>query len=175
MNLDIAVDMHFCRRCGTPLTHKEGVTYACANSHIVFANASPATALILLNDADEILVLERNIEPHKGMADMPGGFCDGAEPSEDAIRRELQEEVKIAPDQYTDLEFVCTAIDPYPFKGEVLPVHVTVFKAYTKGVVAPQLDHENASAKWVPLRTFDIDTIPFPAIRHALRLVQASL
>lgn len=175
MDSVIQVEMHFCRRCGAALHTQNGIMYECTNGHTMFANASPATAIVLLNDQNEVLVVQRNIEPFKGSYDIPGGFCDGAEPSEAAIERELQEELKITPDQYTPLQFVCTGIDPYPFGGEVLPVHCTVFTAHTKGTVVPQLDHENSAALFVSFADLDIDAIRFPAVRQGLRAVRDQL
>src|SRR5687768_1097546 len=91
-NNSLRVEMNFCRRCGARLTRK-GPAYNCEQGHLIFCNAAPAVGVVLTNDKNEVLILERAIDPGKGMLDIPGGFCDGSESLEDATVRELQEEV----------------------------------------------------------------------------------
>ena len=72
------IDLEVPGRCGD-----------CGTAH--YRNARP-TAGGLLVRGDEVMLLRRAIEPWKGHWDIPGGFCDGAELPQDAIRREYREE-----------------------------------------------------------------------------------
>jgi hypothetical protein len=63
--MEAGPDMKFCRRCGTTMSRQNGHVYICTNGHTIYANASPAVALILENDSGEIAVLERAKDPGK--------------------------------------------------------------------------------------------------------------
>ena len=52
-----------------------------------------ATAVIIQNN--KLLLLKRNEEPYKGTWDLPGGYLDGQESPQDAIRREMREELGV--------------------------------------------------------------------------------
>jgi 8-oxo-dGTP diphosphatase len=175
MDPDILIEMNYCRRCGTPLTHGGGRLYQCEQGHDIYTESTASAGIILLNDQDEVLLLQRNIEPHRGTYNIPGGICDLVEGPLHAAIREVEEETGITADQYTAPQFVQAEVEPYPFRDEVLASLPTVFTARLKGPVVPKLDHESLSASFIALRELDLDTIRFSGIREALRKVRESL
>ena len=170
-----SMEMNFCRRCGERLQHHNGPEYICANDHHVYANASPAMALILVNDKNEFLVLERAMDPGKGMLDAPGGFCDGPESLEDTIAREVKEEVGLDPSDYTKPEFLCTQVDPYEFGGEMMPVLGVNFMARTTTDKQPIAGDDAATAVWVPADRLELDKVFFGSVREGFRRVISRL
>ena len=68
----------------------------------------------------------RGIEPHKGMLDVFGGFLDEEETAEEAVARELHEELGITPQDYSTPQILCTGLGHYPYKGETLPL-ISIF------------------------------------------------
>lgn len=173
----ITIEMKYCRRCGAALKQQAETThvYTCNQGHTIYCNASPAMGVALLNDNNEVLVLERAIEPGKGMLDIPGGFCDGAETLEHATARELQEEVNILPDQYDALKFICSGIDAYDFGGEVLPVLGVMFSARLKGNAHPKAASDAMSARFMKLQDINMDKVYFPSVRLALETLRTQL
>ncbi|WP_165806885.1 NUDIX hydrolase [Balneicella halophila] len=59
-------------------------------------NSASAVAILILNDDEELLLTKRAIEPGKGKLDLPGGFVNIGETAEDAVRRELKEELNVS-------------------------------------------------------------------------------
>lgn len=167
MNEPPPIEMKFCRRCGTSLTNTNDHVYKCEQGHTIFCNASPAVGIILYNDQNEVMVIERGIEPGLGKLDAPGGFCDGLETYEDAARREIAEEVGIAAEQYGPFEFLLSETDPYSFGGEVLPVLSVMFKAKITGPVTPVPADDAAAVHFVPVRELNFNDIYFPSVRRA--------
>jgi len=163
-------EMNYCRRCGSALSQQaEGShVFICDQGHPIFANASPAVALLIQNDANEVLLVRRASDPGKGMWDAPGGFCDGTEPAEEAAIREVREEIGLEPEQYTAPELLFTMPNQYAYKDEVLPTLDINFRARVKGTVQPVAADDAASVAWVDLRSLDMDDVAFVTIRRAL-------
>ncbi len=164
---DSGAEMNFCRRCGSRLTNKHKHVFVCENNHTIYSNASPAVALLLFNQAGEVAVLRRAIEPGKGKLDFPGGFCDGVETVEAAVYREIEEEIGVSKQHYSQIEFVGSGIDGYEHQGEVLPVISMIFKAVCIEPVELKADDDAASAEFVPLATIKVDEIYFSSLREA--------
>src|SRR3990167_3031559 len=59
-----------------------------------FRNPKGCATAIILNKG-RVLVLKRNEEPFKGQWDLPGGFMSEGETSEQAVIREMKEELGV--------------------------------------------------------------------------------
>jgi len=160
------MEMNFCRRCGTPLTHTNGHVYSCQNNHTLFKNASPASCLWLVNDNNEVLIIERAIHPGKDRLDTPGGFNDGAETFEHGLARELEEEVGLSPADYSEPRFLLSALDEYDFQSEKIDVLSGVYWARVIGQprITPQDDV--ATAYFTAIDKVNPEEIYFDAVRE---------
>lgn len=116
------MEMNFCRRCGAKLTNVENHVYQCKNDHVLYANASPSVGVFIIDDNKRVTLSVRGIEPHKGMLDAFGGFLDGAELVEDALKRELKEELGLDEGDYTSPVFLCSGLGEYPHANETLSI-----------------------------------------------------
>ena len=94
---------------------------------IIF-NAAAAVAAIIFNDEGKLLFTRRAIQPYKGMLDLLGGFVDHMETAENALCRELNEELGITA---TELEYFCSSPNEYPFSGLSVFTLDLVFKVKT--------------------------------------------
>jgi 8-oxo-dGTP diphosphatase len=86
----------FCPLCGKRLEHisSEGRMrlYCGQCDRILYENPVPATAAVLLDDEDSLLLVKRAMEPARGEWCLPGGFVELDESPEQGVLRELQEE-----------------------------------------------------------------------------------
>lgn len=87
---------NYCPACGA-----EGIVFdgtkksSCRDcSFTYYHNVAAAVAAILEYDK-KIVLIRRAKEPGKGKLDLPGGFVDPNESAEEALRREIKEELKI--------------------------------------------------------------------------------
>ena len=77
----------FCPVCGSPdfQVHNEKSKVCRACGFTYYMNPSAATVAVIINDNDELLVVRRAKEPAKGTLDLPGGFSDFDETSEEGV------------------------------------------------------------------------------------------
>jgi ADP-ribose pyrophosphatase YjhB (NUDIX family) len=75
--------------------------------------------------------------PAKGKLAVPGGFIDIGETAEDGLRREIREEVNLAPGE---LRYLCTQVNDYVYRD----INYPVLDLYFVGRVNPS----RASPRW---------------------------
>ncbi|MGM0567533.1 MAG: NUDIX hydrolase [Bacteroidota bacterium] len=121
----------YCPSCGKPglSFHNDAGYLKCdACGFLFFINEAGAVAAIIQDEGSNILFTKRAKAPAKAKLDLPGGFVDIGETAEQALEREIMEELNIRlvdytyfmsqPNTYTyngltyftlDLAFVCQA------------------------------------------------------------------
>jgi ADP-ribose pyrophosphatase YjhB (NUDIX family) len=114
-----------------------------------YNNARPTASLLVVDDAERLLLLKRARPPRPGWWETPGGFCDGwEEPAQTALREgreELGVEVELGP-------FVGMYIGDYEFQGERFPVLDCFWLARLPDGATIVLDPaESTEARWFPL------------------------
>ena len=109
-----------CPACGSALFVENNIkSKHCESCGFVFyMNASAAVAAFILNDKGELLVCKRAKEPVKGTLDLPGGFVDGDETAEEAIIREIEEELKA---KVVDTKYLFSLPNQYEYSGLIIP------------------------------------------------------
>jgi ADP-ribose pyrophosphatase YjhB (NUDIX family) len=115
----------YCPLCTSEMNRESELLLTCPDCgfHYYF-NPKPCTAVILENSAKKILVVRRKREPFKDMLDLPGGFVDLHENLEQAIEREIKEELGI---KATNLRYYLSLIDKYKYTGVEYPILTFVF------------------------------------------------
>ena len=106
----------FCPRCGSSQFKTAGPrSKKCDNcSFTYYFNASAAVAALIFDEKGRLLLTRRAVEPHIGMLDLPGGFIEPMESAEEAVSRELKEELGV---EVTSMEYLCSFPNEYPFSG----------------------------------------------------------
>lgn len=166
------MEMNFCRRCGTPLTHKGGHAYACANGHQLYVNAAPTVGVFLIADDGQVLLARRGIDPGKGLLDTFGGFADGSESIETTAERELREELSLERNEYGDLHYIGSFESTYLFDGEYMPVLSTIFwtHLHTTRTLTPSDDV--AEIVILPISAVDESQVHNTDIVHAVQALK---
>jgi NADH pyrophosphatase NudC (nudix superfamily) len=157
--------MRYCPKCGSSefkVAGERSLKCKSCGFHY-FINAAAAVAALVVNTDGKIMLTTRGINPNYGMLDLPGGFVDPMESVEDALRRELDEELGLkvksfeylgsAPNEYVFSEFSTFTID--------LAYKVT--PETTEGLCAMDdiLDYKFYSEEEI-----DYNEIPAPSIKH---------
>ena len=106
----------YCPKCGgAEFLYKNDNSFLCENCHFhLYVNASAAVAALIVNEKGELLLTKRAVEPQKGMLDLPGGFVDVMETAEQALCREIKEELNL---EVAELSYFMSYPNEYVFGG----------------------------------------------------------
>jgi len=106
----------YCPKCGKQDLIQDSEKSIKCNScgFRYFINMSAAVAAIIRNNKNEILFTIRKHEPAMGMLDLPGGFVDLGETAENALAREIYEELNL---EIIKMQFLRTFTNKYQFGG----------------------------------------------------------
>ena len=126
-----------------------------------YDNPVPAAGAII-ERAGRILLARRGAPPYEGTWDIPGGFLEAGEHPDRALRRELREELGVAPDRPRLLGFFN---DAYGRGGT--PLLAIVYAAGLRGT--PRARSDVSELAWFPLNRLPLAQVAFPGIRRALR------
>lgn len=98
--------------------HKENNLLKCtACGYNFFVNMAPAATAMILNEQNHVLLAQRKFEPFKGMWQTPGGFMQLHESYEEAVKREMMEELGVKIELG---KFLGAFPDQYPYQGVML-------------------------------------------------------
>jgi mutator protein MutT len=108
--------IHYCPKCGSSeFSFKEDQSFLCSICEFhLYINSAAAVAALIVNDKGEVLFTKRAIEPHKGMLDLPGGFVDIMETAENALLREIKEELNLDIESF---QYFISSPNEYIFGG----------------------------------------------------------
>ncbi|MGI9018296.1 MAG: NAD(+) diphosphatase [Euzebya sp.] len=129
----------FCSRCGGILAAQNGGRILrCEQDHQHFPHIEPAVIMRVTDAADRIL-LARQPSWMPGRFSVLAGFVDPGESLEQAVRREVMEEVGVAVD---DVRYVKS--QPWPFPSSLM----LAFSARAMGTDLRLEEEEIAEAAW---------------------------
>lgn len=147
--IDWARDHRYCSRCGTPTAmHGRDRAMVCsACGHAAYPRVSPC-AIVLVTNGDEVL-LARSAKFPRGMFSTLAGFIEAGESVEEALAREVMEEVGV---RVRAPRYVASQSWPFPH-SLMLGFHAE----YADGEIAVD-GEEIVEAGWFPVD--DLPLIP---------------
>jgi NADH pyrophosphatase NudC (nudix superfamily) len=108
--------LRYCPKCGAAaLRMTAGKLLRCeACGFEFYLNTAAAVAGLITDAQGRLLITVRGTEPGKGRWDLPGGFADPGESAEEALRREVREEVGL---EVTAARYVGSYPNTYDYMG----------------------------------------------------------
>lgn len=116
----------YCPKCGSIEFNSFSNTKNCKNCGFIFFGNPAATVSLILKKGFDILVVTRKNDPFKGMLDLPGGFVDTNETLEEALIREINEELDINISPFP-FRYYASFPSSYEFQENVIPTCDTFF------------------------------------------------
>jgi ADP-ribose pyrophosphatase YjhB (NUDIX family) len=151
----------FCSQCGTPLRRRIAFGRArrvCPQCGYIHFDDPKVAVGVLAQRRGRLLLVRRNLEPHRGEWSFPSGYVDTGESLEQAALREAKEETGLD----VRLERLLGA---YSAAGERV-----IFIAYAARVTAGRIQ---VGDECQAVRFFPPDELPPLAFPHDAAIVQA--
>ncbi len=131
-----------------------------------YINASGAVAAIIVLPDKRIILSRRKFDPRKGYLDLPGGFIDLGESAEEAVIREIKEELGL---EIKSIEYLVSFPNEYVYKGIT---YFTIDLAYVCPVtdisgLTPSDDVSDAIL--IHPGEIDYSAISFPSVVNILK------
>ncbi len=164
----------YCPKCQSKLADKENEQFLeCLNCNFTYYfNPAPAVAGIIICKGQVLFNVRAN-EPSKGMLDLPGGFVDKNERLEDALQREVKEELGISIDNW---RYLTSQTNLYLYKGITYPTCDAIFVSYLDEM--PRIEKQEtevADTLWLTPDYGLLEHIGFESLRKGISLFIESL
>ena len=157
----------FCPRCGSRgivVLEKNGMQCTKCN-YVYFHNcASAVMAIIEVNRG--ILVAKRNHGPKKGLLDLPGGFSEYHESLEQALAREIKEELDL---DLKSVSYFGSEPNVYRYKGVTYFTIDAVFVCKPRNFSVMKPNHEISEIFVMKPSSIDLRRVAFKSARNAIR------
>ena len=130
-----------------------------------YGNPSAAVACFIQNKQGELLVCRRANDPAKGTLDLPGGFVDLYESAEEALQREIKEELNL---ELTDIRFQQSIPNLYEYSGMVIHTLDLLFTAKVEDLTPLQAADDVQEAIFMKLNTISPDDFGLDSIKKGI-------
>jgi NAD+ diphosphatase len=158
--------MFYCPICGKKsLEAISSKQFICAQCQFTFYQNTAAAVMVAICCQDELLVATRSRNPGIGMWDLPGGFVDPNESLEEAVVRELYEELAIT---VTNAKYIFSNSNTYLYKDVEYKTCDAFFVVELDEKPIVQAQDDVAAVEWVKLADVDIQRFAFESAKKAV-------
>lgn len=157
--------LKFCPKCGSSvLKPHSDLSLSCENCGFHFyVNSAAAVAALVVNEEGKLLLTTRAVEPDFGKLDLPGGFIDPGESAEEAVKRELLEELGM---KVKSVEYVTSAPNEYIFSGISVFTLDMAFRVVPESISGLKAQDDIQDFRFYAKEEVDLDQIPAPSINY---------
>lgn len=173
---------HYCPRCGSDrfVEHNQKSKHCLACGFTYYINPSAATVAFILRPASsqprpadgaeaevlwELLVVRRAKEPARGTLDLPGGFSDMEETSEEGVAREVLEETGLKVDR---TQFLFSLPNRYLYSDLVVPTMDMFYLCHVADTHGAHGMDDAAEACWIPLQDLRPEDFGLRSVRQGV-------
>lgn len=159
--------MKFCPRCASgEFACRENHSFSCgACGFEFFVNAAAAVVALIEDGEGRLLLTKRARDPEKGMLDLPGGFADPGESAEQALVREVKEELNL---EVEGCDYFCSFPNTYPYGGIVYHTLDLAFTCTAQGLDAVRAADDVGGYLFLHPDRIPIGEIGFDSIRKVI-------
>ena len=128
-----------------------------------YFNAAAAVAGLIEDDRGRLLLTVRAHDPGKGALDLPGGFVDFDETAEDALMREVKEELNL---EVTKCSYFKSFPNTYIYDNITMRTVDLAFICVVESLESLKLSDEIDDVRFLNPSEISLDRIGFDSIRN---------
>lgn len=154
----------YCPKCSSPRFKISGErSLLCPDCGFqYYINSVAAVAALVADENGKLLLTTRAVEPNIGMLDLPGGFIDPGETAEEAVVRELYEELGL---RVKSCSYIGSSTNEYVYAGFSVFTLDLAFSAVPESVVGLTPMDDIRDFRFYTFEEIDFTMMPAPSIR----------
>lgn len=156
----------FCPKCGSPhFAENDNKSKRCSDcGFVLYDNAAAAVACFVVR-GNELLLCKRAKNPAQGMLDLPGGFADHGESAEEALAREVYEELNL---RITAAHYLFSLPNVYTYSGFDVHTLDLFYLVEVADCGSLRCADDVASARFYDIASIDTHQIGLASVRKAV-------
>jgi ADP-ribose pyrophosphatase YjhB (NUDIX family) len=158
--------MLHCPKCGSLSFDFDGEKlYSCKQcGYQFFFNAASAVGALIVKEG-KLLTGVRANDPGQGKLDLPGGFVDPGESLEEALERELQEELSIRP---ASMKYLSSGSNYYLYEGVEYITCDVFFICEIDSFEGMKASDDISEYRWVTLNDIKLSDFAFNSVKQVV-------
>jgi NADH pyrophosphatase NudC (nudix superfamily) len=157
----------YCPKCGNEtLTSLEENGMICQSCDLKYYHNTAAAVAGIIVSPKGIVMIKRAHDPEKGKLDIPGGFANYNETLEEALRRELSEELNI---NITDYRYITSFPNEYQYAGVTYFTLDAMFLVQWNEAFNLVPNDEIDELQFVDLKKLNLNLLAFSSTRKIFR------
>lgn len=169
MSIPLAEAFRFCPHCGATVESPGRNPLSCGKCGFTYY-FTPVTGVVGIIAAEDgrVLLLKRARDPGRGLWGLPGGFVDPGEAADEALIREVREEVALT---VLRLTYLGSFANRYDYRGTVIPVTDVIYVCHVESMSPLRIEPgEIEEAVWLHPGEAELSRMAFTSNRQALEL-----
>lgn len=162
-----------CPACRSLSIEYDGLKrYRCMSCGWEYYQNSAAAVMVVLSHEGEVAFIVRGREPGYGKLDLPGGFVDPGESAEQALKREVFEEMGVHLDVFT---YLGSGSNVYPYKNIIYTSCDSMFHGTLPDRNTIRCEKEALDIVWRRPQDVTREEMAFDSAWQALQIYQKSI
>jgi len=160
--------LKYCPKCGSAefnLSGERSLKCSSCGFHY-FINSSAAVAALVNDERGRLMLVTRGVEPNYGKLDLPGGFIDPLETAENAVVRELYEELGL---KVKTMKYLGSAPNEYVFSGFTVFTLDMAFEVKAESLENLKPMDDILRYRFYTEEEVNYDAIPAPSIKQFVK------
>jgi NADH pyrophosphatase NudC (nudix superfamily) len=158
----------FCPACRSEKIAYDGFKlYECGNCGWSFYHNACSAVMAVLTLKDKILFTYRAKDPAKDKLDLPGGFVDPGETAEEAVAREIGEELNI---KNLNFVYLGSSVNRYEFNNIIYSTCDMIYHSEIEDIPSKIELSEIKDIVLLGLNEIMDDELAFPSVKQAIEL-----